>query len=111
GALVVAYIAVAAVALSAAIFALLGVAALAAPGPRVRNVWRLTHALIPLAGLGVFLGLSSLTVTLAKAEGIGLAWVPWVRGMLLAAGAGWSAYLFWRMLSVVPSLSRRLAAW
>jgi hypothetical protein len=111
GMLVVAYIAAVASVLSVVIFAWLGVAALAAPGARVRNVWRLTHALIPLAGLGVFLGLSSLTVTLAKAEGIGLAWVPWVRAMLLAAGAGWSAYLFWRMLSVVPSLSRRLAAW
>ena len=110
GALIVAYIATVALALSVATFALLYAAALASPTPRARRVWRLAHALIPLAGLGVFLGLSSLTVTLAKAEGLSLGWVPWVRGALLCAGAGWSAYLFWRMLATVPSIARRCAA-
>ena len=111
GLLIVGYIAAVAVALSAAIFALLGVAAIATPGARARNVWRLTHALIPLAGLGVFLGLSSLTVTLAKAEGAWLGWVPWVRAVLLVVGASWSAYLFWRLLSFMPMAPRRVAAW
>jgi hypothetical protein len=74
-------------------------------------VWRLSHALIPLAGLGVFLGLSSLTVTLAKAEGLPLTWVPWVRAFLLAAGAAWSAYLFWRMLEDAQPMRRHILAW
>ena len=110
GTLIVAYIAAVALVLSAATFALLYAAALATPMPRAPRVWRLAHALIPLAGLGVFLGLSSLTVSLAKAEGLSLAWVPWVRGALLSVGAGWSAYLFWRMLENVPSMARRCAA-
>lgn len=110
GALIVAYIASVALVLSVATFSLLYAAALASPMPRARRVWRLAHALIPLAGLGVFLGLSSLTVTLAKAEGLSLGWVPWARGVLLCAGAGWSAYLFWRMLATVPSIVRRCAA-
>ena len=110
GALIVAYIATVALVLSVATFALLYAAALASPTPRARRVWRLAHALIPLAGLGVFLGLSSLTVTLARAEGLSLGWVPWARGALLCVGAGWSAYLFWRMLATVPSTPRRCAA-
>ena len=111
GTLIVAYIAAVAAALSGAIFAALFVAALAVPGPRSRSVWRLSHALIPIAGLGVFLGLSSLTANLARAEGMSLAWVPWMRMTLLAAGASWSAYLFWRMLATVAAKPRRLAAW
>ena len=111
GALIVVYIASVAIVLSGAIFAGLCAAALAVPGPRLRNVCRLSYALIPIAGLGVFLGLSSLTVGLARAEGMGLAWVPWMRAALLAVGASWSAYLFWRMLATVRTTARRLAAW
>ena len=111
GMLIVAYIAAAALVLSAAVFMLLCAAARAAPAPRVRNVWRLTHALIPLAGLGVFLGLSSLTVALARAEGAWLGWVSWARVALLAVGAAWSAYLFWRMLAAAQTTPRRVAAW
>jgi len=111
GLLIVAYIACAALVMSAAIFALLHAAALVTAGPRWRSVWRLSHALIPLAGLGVFLGLSSLTVSLARAEGAWLGWVPWMRAAMLALAAGWSAYLFWRMLAGVHSAPRRWAAW
>ena len=110
GTLIVGYIATVALVLSAATFSLLYLASLASPMPRARQVWRLAHALIPLAGLGVFLGLSSLTVALAKAEGASLAWVPWLRAALLCIGAGWSAWLFWRMLAPVPSTVRRCAA-
>jgi hypothetical protein len=111
GILIVGYIVAVALVLSSTVFALLYAAACAWPASRVRRVWRLSHALIPLAGLGVFLGLSSLTVTLAKAEGLPLAWVPWVRAALLAVGAAWSAHLFWRMLDAVQPLRRRLLTW
>ncbi|NMG73819.1 4Fe-4S binding protein [Aromatoleum diolicum] len=47
---------------------------------------RLAYALIPLGGVGVFLGLSGLTVTLLSAEGIVLSTLPELRGLLLAAG-------------------------
>ena len=52
------------------VFGALGLAARALPGARMPQVWRLSYALIPLAGFGVFLGLTTLTATLAKAEGI-----------------------------------------
>ncbi|HJV24938.1 MAG TPA: 4Fe-4S binding protein [Aromatoleum sp.] len=45
---------------------------------------RLAYALIPLGGVGVFLGLSGLTVTLLSAEGVILTSLPAVRGALLA---------------------------
>jgi len=58
---------------------------------------KLSMGLIPMAGVGVFLGLSMLTLGHLKAEGITLAWVPAVRGVLLALGTGFSTYLLLRM--------------
>ena len=54
---------------------------------------RLSLFLIPIGGVGVFLGLSMLTLGQLKAEGVNLSWVPAVRGLLLASGSGFSAYL------------------
>lgn len=60
--------------------------------------WRkLSMALVPLAGAGVFLGLSMLTLGHLKAEGVALAWVPIVRASVLALGAAFSMYLMTRM--------------
>jgi polyferredoxin len=61
---------------------------------------KLSLALVPVAGVGVFLGLSMLTLGHIKAEGITLAWVPALRGVLLALGAGFSAYLMLHMCLV-----------
>jgi polyferredoxin len=58
---------------------------------------KLSLALVPMAGVGVFLGLSMLTLGHLKAEGITLTWVPVVRGVLLTLAAGFSAYLTLRM--------------
>lgn len=58
---------------------------------------RLSLFLIPIGGMGVFLGLSMLTLGHLKAEGVNLLWVPTVRGLLLASGAGFSAYLLLRL--------------
>jgi len=110
GALIVIYIALVTLVLSVSTFALLGLAARLLPGTARAQTWRLSYALIPLAGLGVFLGLSSLTVALAKSEGIGLAFVPAARAIVLALGASWSAWLAWRMLASARSRSRRIAA-
>ena len=65
---------------------------------------KLSLALVPMAGVGVFLGLSMLTLGHLKAEGVTLAWVPAVRGVLLALGTGFSAYLLVRMSLVRFSL-------
>ncbi|WP_114973983.1 4Fe-4S binding protein [Rhodoferax ferrireducens] len=65
---------------------------------------KLSLALVPMAGVGVFLGLSMLTLGHIKAEGITLDWVPAVRGGLLALASGFSAYLMLRMCLVRLSL-------
>ena len=76
------------------------------PGSTKQNAHWLAYALIPLGGLGVFLGLSSLTVTLLKAEGLIMPWLPVVRGALLALAALWSLWLGGRMLFALPGASR-----
>lgn len=74
-------------------------------------MWRLAYGLIPLAGVSVFLGLSMLTVTMLKAEGVTLAWVTPARVGLLIVALGWSGWLAARMIQTVPASSwRRLAA-
>lgn len=61
---------------------------------------KLSLALVPMAGTGVFLGLSMLTLAHLKGEGLTLTWVPAVRAILLVLGAGFSAYLTLRMFPV-----------
>lgn len=59
--------------------------------PRARL--HLAYALIPLGGMGVFLGLSGLTVALLAAEGIRLEYLALLRGVLLALASGASLAL------------------
>jgi polyferredoxin len=59
---------------------------------------RLTLALIPLAGMSIFLGLSMLTLGHLKAERLPLEWVAPVRVALLFLGSGFSAWLGARLL-------------
>lgn len=71
----------------------------------------LVLALVPLAGLGLFLGLSMMSVTHLRAEGVPLAWLPWARGALLLLGATWSWWLGLRLLArPAPGALRWLAA-
>ena len=74
---------------------------------RPGECWRLAYALIPLAGTGAFLGLSMLTVTLLRAEGLTLAWVSGARAALLIAALSWSAWFAWRMLAKTGTTYRR----
>ena len=62
------------------------------------RAYALAYTLIPLAGAGLFVGLSALPATLAHGEGLRLAWLPHVRAVLLAASACWSLYLAYRQL-------------
>lgn len=62
-------------------------------GPWRANVVALAYALVPLAGVGLFIGLTGLTATLAHAEGLRLNWLPAARSALLAAGGAWSLWL------------------
>jgi hypothetical protein len=94
GALILGYIAFVALALGAAIRIALGVAAKFA-----RLDWRsLALALVPLAGVGLFLGLSMMTANHLRAEGVALGWLAPMRAGLLALGVGWSAWLGARLI-------------
>jgi len=74
--------------------------------------WRLGYALTPLAGLSIFLGLSSLTLGMLKAEHIPLVGVAELRAGLLALAYVWSAWLFWRLLAQYKVARwQQLSAW
>lgn len=53
------------------------------------------QSLIPIAGCGVFLGLSAMTVTMLRAEGVATGFVGLLRGGLLGGAALWSIALGW----------------
>jgi hypothetical protein len=61
---------------------------------------RLALGLVPLAGIGLFLGLSMMSATHLRAEGIYLGWLTPLRAALLGIGLLWSASLGWQLLKV-----------
>ncbi|BEV73132.1 MULTISPECIES: 4Fe-4S binding protein [unclassified Paludibacterium] len=68
-------------------------------GPwQTSRLHHLAQSLIPLAGCSVFLGLSALTVTLLKVEGVALWWVMPLRFALLGLANLWCLQLAWRIL-------------
>jgi hypothetical protein len=76
---------------------------------------RLALGLTPLAGIGLFLGLSMMSATHLRAEGASLGWLPVARGLLLALAVAWSGWLGARLIAAGrPGLLRgalALAAW
>lgn len=110
GVLIVVYILATALVLGGIVYASLLAAGSAWPARRLAHAARLAHALIPLAGLGVFLGLSGLTVTLMRQEALYTGWAPLFRVAVIALGAAWSLRLAWRQSSDLASLGRRLAS-
>lgn len=70
-------------------------------GTRLTGAWswrRFHHfaqGLIPLAGGGVFLGLSATTVTLLAQDGLDMRWVSPVRALILIGMAAWTLKLTW----------------
>ncbi|MGA7656851.1 MAG: 4Fe-4S binding protein, partial [Methylocella sp.] len=69
------------------------------------------QSLIPIAGCGVFLGLSAITVTMLRAEGLALGFVGPLRALLLGGAAVWAIALGWRIagLAGAPLLRRCVA--
>ena len=62
--------------------------------------WRkLAMGLVPLGGIGLFLGLSMMTVTHLRTEGIALGWLPPARGAGLMLGLAWSGWLGLRLVA------------
>ena len=70
---------------------------------------RLALGLLPLAGIGLFLGLSMMSATHLRAEGIALDWLTPLRAALLAVALGWSAWLGWQLVKV-PNGTHRAGA-
>jgi polyferredoxin len=92
GVLIVGWIGATALAVGGWVAACLGIAALPARGA-LRRACALSYALAPLAGIGLFIGLSGLTVTLARAEGLHFNSLAAVRATLLCLAAAWSVWL------------------
>lgn len=111
GAGIVAYIAGVATILGGGTWLAVGLSARLA-----RLDWRtLALGLTPLAGIGLFLGLSMMSINHLRGEGVLLGWLPVARAALLALGAIWSGWLGARLIVAArPGVGRgalALAAW
>ncbi len=76
------------------------------------NWQRFALSLSPMAAASIILGLTMLTVTHLKAEGFWLGWLPYFRGLLLAAGALGAVTLTVKLLAraTVPAPRKAIAA-
>jgi polyferredoxin len=111
GMILLAYIGATALVIGTAVSLCLWVAARSLgpkPGARFHHF---AQSLIPIAGCGVFLGLSAITVTMLRAEGLTLGFVTPLRVLLLAGAALWTVRLGWEIAGLTAaSLFRRWAA-
>lgn len=80
------------------------------PGSAAANAHWLAYSLTPMGGIGVFLGLSSMTVSHLAAEGIHMPWLAQIRAVLLGIAVLWSMALAVGMLRRLPSTPRRWLA-
>lgn len=110
GALVVGYIAAVGVATGTGLAVLVALATWASGPWSARRFHHLVQSLIPLAGGGVFLGLSAVTVTTLRNEGWLLPWVDTARSGLLAGALLWSLWLALKILRRDAVARLRLAA-
>lgn len=86
-------------------------AATAIAGPVSRQrIYHLAQAFIPIAGAGVFLGLSATTLSLIKHEGINTWWANDVRLLLLLVSSCAVAWLGFRILQLWTSGWRLVAS-
>ncbi|HET6378215.1 MAG TPA: 4Fe-4S binding protein [Methylocella sp.] len=111
GVVLLAYIGATAAAMGAAVSLCLWLAARSlGPSPSAR-FHHFAQSLIPMAGCGVFLGLSGITVTMLRAEGFSLAFVDALRATLLGGAAVWSIILGWKIAGLYADRpSRRILA-
>jgi polyferredoxin len=111
GALVVTYILTTGIVLGTALTLLFAL------GNRALGTWQtarfnhLVQAIIPLAGCGVFLGLSATTVALLRGERWPVFWANDVRAFMLIGATLWSFWLAWNVTGRhADATGRRLLA-
>ena len=97
GAIMLGFIGVVALLLGLALTALLAAGVRLAGAWSVARFYHLAQSLIPMAGVGVFLGLSANTVTLLRGEGVAIPLLQDLRAALIAGAAVWSIWLAWRI--------------
>jgi hypothetical protein len=97
GVLLVAYVATVALASGGTTALMLALSTRLMGGWNASRFHHLAQALIPLAGAGVFLGLSSLTVGQLRSDGIVIPFVSEIRFALLVMATFWSASLCWQI--------------
>jgi hypothetical protein len=111
GALIVVYIGAVAMLIGLTTSACLALAARSLGPWRAARFHHLAQGLLPIAGCGVFLGLSALTVTMLRTEGFALGFVTPLRVAFLAGAALWSCVLCWQIAGAhTPSRLRQAMA-
>lgn len=103
GSLLVAYILITGLVLGTVSSVLLMLAVRLAGAFQWQRVHHLAQALIPLAACGVFLGLTAVTLTLLRGEGVNWWWINDLRLALLLTANLWS---LWLALGIVRQWSR-----
>lgn len=110
GFMLLAYIAAATLAIGLTLAALVALATRALGPWSTPRFHHLTQTLIPIAGCGVFLGLSALTVTFLRGDGVVLPYVAEMRAALLAGASLWSGVLAFQVAGLTAGGLRRAAA-
>ena len=111
GGVMVLYILATMVLSGTAVLLFVGLAVRALGGFTLARLHHMAQALIPIAGCGVFLGLSGITVTLLKGEGVDMGFIDNLRAVLLAGASVWCLWLTWKITRTAgAALPRRLAA-
>lgn len=100
GTVLVAYVLATALACGSAVTMMLATAARSLGPWAAARFHHLAQTLIPLAGAGVFLGLSALTVSQLRSDGFDLPLVDGLRASVLALASIWSGILCWRVSGI-----------
>lgn len=76
----------------------------------LRGFHHLAQSLIPLAGAGLFLGLSIATISALRFDGVPVAWVPGIRVLALIGASLWCLWLAWGIAGRCAAGIRRIGA-
>ena len=109
GTVLVAYVLTTAIAFGVAVALSLAVAARSLGPWAASRFHHMAQTLIPLAGAGVFLGLSALTISQLRSDGLDLPFVDALRAFVLVLASCWSGVLCWRVTSIYTRATVRRA--